>query len=54
MLAWVLCVALLLIYKPDGYKSIVFAFVAALVFIAVIGFFGGTESTCEEIKEWLT
>jgi hypothetical protein len=35
-LIWVLCVALLLIYKPDGYKTIVGGFALAFALTAVI------------------
>ena len=38
-LAWVLCIVLLLIYKPDGYKEIVGSLVAAMAFVVVVAFF---------------
>jgi hypothetical protein len=38
-LAWVLCIVLLLIYKPDGYKEIVWSLAAATAFVVVIAFF---------------
>ncbi len=35
-LVWVGCIALLLIYKPQNYKTMVVAFVFAMVFAAII------------------
>jgi L-asparagine transporter-like permease len=49
-LIWILCVALLLIYKPDGYKTIVAGFVFAFALTAVILIWSVRKARARKLK----
>jgi L-asparagine transporter-like permease len=49
-LVWILCVALLLVYKPDGYQAIVEAFIFAFVLLAVIWVFSARKARASKLK----
>ena len=49
-LIWILCIALLLIYKPDGYKTIVAGFIFAFAFTAVILIWSVRKARARKLK----
>jgi L-asparagine transporter-like permease len=49
-LIWILCITLLLIYKPEGYKSIVAGFIFAFAFTAVIMIWSVRKARARKIK----
>gem|GEM_PF-4538937 len=49
-LVWILCVALLVIYKPEGYKPIVIAFIAVLIFAYGFSFLAARTARKRKMK----
>jgi hypothetical protein len=49
-LVWVLVVSLLLLYKPNGYKTIAFAFVAAFILVAAIMFLSARKARARNLN----